>query len=181
MSNLQIGLIWAQSLDGVIGCDGVMPWVVPADLKHFKQATMGCPVIMGRKTWQSLGSKPLPSRPAIVLSRSPQPDITTAKVVHSAEEAITAAAQTITRDEGGILQSSMVWVIGGGEIYRLFLPYADELHVSLLELHRNQESATLAPHIDTSTFILDPTRSDNDWQERSGDARWKHHTWIRHH
>lgn len=68
----RLGAIWAQTIDGVIGRDGVMPWHVPEDLAHFKEATAGKPVIMGRRTWESLPDtyKPLPGRTNIVVSRS---------------------------------------------------------------------------------------------------------------
>lgn len=67
-----LGAIWAQTIDGVIGRDGVMPWHVPEDLAHFKEATAGKPVIMGRRTWESLPDayKPLPGRVNIIVSRS---------------------------------------------------------------------------------------------------------------
>ena len=178
-AGVRVGMIWAQSLDGVIGQDDTMPWSVPADLRYFKQTTMGCPVIMGRKTWQTLGGKPLPGRPAIVVSRSRQPDITAARVVHSPEEAFAAAAQAALPDASDSTDLPMVWVMGGGEIYRLFLPYVDELRVSRLELHCDAEGATLAPRIDPEDFVVDTARSDADWRERSGDARWKLQIWVR--
>ena len=74
MTRPRIGLIWAQARGGVIGKDGAMPWHLPEDLAHFKRTTLGCPVIMGRKTWDSLPPKfrPLPGRRNIVVTRNTQ-------------------------------------------------------------------------------------------------------------
>ena len=112
-----LGAIWAQSLDGIIGDGEQMPWHVPEDLKHFKDVTMGEPVIMGRKTWESLNPKfrPLPGRENYVLSsRTPGQ--------------WSAGAQVIT----AMPPLSDAWVIGGGQIYSATLDQVDRIEVTLM-------------------------------------------------
>ncbi|KAA0961225.1 dihydrofolate reductase [Microbacterium sp. ANT_H45B] len=117
-----VGLIWAEARGGVIGAEGGMPWNVPEDLAHFKETTLGAPVIMGRKTWDSLPPRfrPLPGRDNIVVTR--QQD-------WSAEGA-TRAATVIDAVRG----HERVWIIGGAEIFRLVIADADRLEVTELDL-----------------------------------------------
>ena len=117
-----VGLIWAEAQGGVIGAEGGMPWNVPEDLAHFKEKTLGAPVIMGRKTWDSLPERfrPLPGRANIVITR--QQDWT--------EEGVTRAA-TVTDAVRG---HEKVWIIGGAEIFRLVIADADRLEVTELDL-----------------------------------------------
>ncbi|MEO7123880.1 MAG: dihydrofolate reductase [Lacisediminihabitans sp.] len=107
MSRL-IGMIWAQTPDGVIGKDNDMPWRLPEDSAHFKRVTMGHPVIMGRKSWDALPEKwrPLPGRSNIVLTRDAVWEAEGAIAVPSLEAALEAA---VDDDE--------VWIIGGGTVY----------------------------------------------------------------
>ena len=106
-----IGLIWAQAEGGVIGHGGAMPWHIPEDLAHFKQLTSGNPVVMGRKTWDSLSPRfrPLSGRRNIVVTRQPDWDGGGADVTHSLPEALTEAAQG---------NAARIWVIGGAELFR---------------------------------------------------------------
>ena len=110
MTDLTIGLIWAQADGGVIGKDGVMPWHVPEDLAHFKQVTLGAPVIMGRKTWDSLPPRfrPLPGRRNIVVTRQADWQHADVDVVHSIDDALALAAEGTT--------DGIVWVIGGAQL-----------------------------------------------------------------
>ena len=110
-----------MSRNGVIGRGNQLPWHLPADLKHFKQLTIGHTIIMGRKTWQSIG-RPLPERRSIVISRDPRFDAPGATVVTNLDEALAAAG-----DE------AEVFVIGGAQVYRLALPRADRLYVTHIE------------------------------------------------
>ena len=117
-----LGAIWAQSLDGVIGDGVVMPWHVPEDLKHFKEVTMGAPVIMGRKTWESLNPKfrPLPGRENIVLSsREPGEWSAGATVVDNLDAALDAAPGD-------------AWIIGGGQLYHSALERVDTIELTLM-------------------------------------------------
>ena len=115
-----ITLHLARADNGVIGRDGTLPWHLPADLKRFKAQTMGKPMIMGRKTFESFPS-PLPGRRHIVLTRDASWSTAGAEVAHSVEEALALAG------EGDVA------VIGGAEIFALFLDRADA--VELTEIH----------------------------------------------
>jgi dihydrofolate reductase len=108
--------------DRVIGRGNKIPWRIKSDLKHFKELTTDHSIIMGRNTWESLGSRPLKNRHNIVLTRSYIVDnISECCAVSSIEEAL----DKVCGDD--------VWVIGGAEVYRQFLPIADELHISWIK------------------------------------------------
>jgi dihydrofolate reductase len=112
---MKLGLIWAQARGGVIGRDGLLPWHLPEDLAHFKRTTLGAPVLMGRKTWDSLPPRfrPLPGRQNIVITRDPQWQAPGADRAGTLDEALALCAQAET-----------AWVTGGAEIFRLALPRA---------------------------------------------------------
>jgi dihydrofolate reductase len=110
-----------MSTERLIGQGGGLPWRLPADLRHFKSITMGKPVLMGRKTHESIG-KSLPGRENIVLTRDRSFRAEGCRVVHSMEDALAAAKD---HDE--------LMVIGGAEIYRAFLDRADRMYVTLVE------------------------------------------------
>ena len=118
----RVGLIWAEAHGGVIGASGTMPWHVPEDLAHFKEVTLGAPVVMGRRTWESLPERfrPLPGRENIVITRQ------TAWAADGASTADSVAAALAGLDEA--------WVIGGGEIFRVVVGAADRLEVTELDL-----------------------------------------------
>ncbi|OOF21334.1 MULTISPECIES: type 3 dihydrofolate reductase [Salinivibrio] len=120
---MRVSLIAAMAKDRVIGKDNQMPWHLPADLAWFKRTTLGHPVVMGRKTFESIG-RPLPKRTNIVISRDPdyQPDGVT--VVASPEQALAAVGDV-----------AEVMVIGGGTIYDAFLPRADRLYLTFIDTH----------------------------------------------
>ncbi|NMH60302.1 type 3 dihydrofolate reductase [Alteromonas ponticola] len=118
-------MIAAMAKDRVIGADNTMPWHLPADLAHFKRITMGKPVIMGRKTYQSIG-KALPGRPNIVISRDANFKPADASVVPSPEDALDMAVTLPTRDQE-------IMVIGGGTIYQSFLGHAETLYLTFID------------------------------------------------
>jgi dihydrofolate reductase len=120
---MKISLIAAMAEDRVIGRDNAMPWYLPADLKHFKAITLGKPVIMGRKTYESIG-KALPSRQNIVISRSKDYQLDDACVVPSCDDAIAEAQKT----------SDDLMIIGGGSIYEALLDKATHLHLTFIKL-----------------------------------------------
>ncbi|HEX4535243.1 MAG TPA: dihydrofolate reductase [Rhizomicrobium sp.] len=117
----RIALVVAVAQNGVIGNHGVMPWRIPEDMKHFKAVTMGKPIIMGRKTWESLPKKPLPGRTNIVVTRDARFAGDGAVVVHSLDDAI-AAANRETPEE--------IAIIGGAQIYEEALPQADRIYLT---------------------------------------------------
>lgn len=122
-----VNLIAAVGADGSIGRGGNLIWHIPADLRRFKSLTMGHPVIMGRKTWESLPKRPLPGRLNIVMTRCLDYEAPGAVTVHSPEEAMAAATVT----ESGECVSP--FVMGGGEIYNLFIPFATRLYLTLID------------------------------------------------
>lgn len=127
-----ISLVYAQSRNGIIGADGGLPWRLPSDLKRFKEMTLGKPIIMGRKTWEGLPKRPLPGRVNIVVSRQKGFTAEGAIVVDSVSAAIAAA--------GNVPE---ICVIGGGEIYQMFLPIADRIY--LTEVNVEVSGDTPAP------------------------------------
>jgi dihydrofolate reductase len=133
---MKIGLIYARAANGVIGKGGVMPWHLPEDLAHFKQVTMGSPVIMGRKTWDSLPPRfrPLPGRRNIVVTRNADWSAPGAERADSLEHALALVAG-----------QPRVWVIGGGEIYAQVLPLAHVAEVT--EIERDFEGDVHAPQL----------------------------------
>jgi dihydrofolate reductase len=115
-------LIAAVARNGTIGKDNALPWRLSADLKRFKALTTGHPILMGRKTWESLG-RPLPGRHNIVITRNAGYRADGVTVVHSIQAAIDAAIDATSGD-------AEAFVIGGEEIYRLALPLADRLQLT---------------------------------------------------
>lgn len=121
----RLGLIWAEARDRVIGADGTMPWRVPEDLAHFRAVTMGAPVVMGRRTWESFPDRfrPLPGRRNIVVSRTPDWAADGAEHAASLDAALAVAGD-----------APEVWVIGGGTLYAEAIGRADVLEVTELDL-----------------------------------------------
>lgn len=138
-----LSLIAAVARNGTIGHDNQLLWQLPEDLQHFRRATMGCPVIMGRRTWDSLPPRfrPLPGRLNIVLTRDPHWQAAGARRAASLDDAL-AQAGPVER----------VFVIGGGALYALALPVADEL--VLTELDRDYEGDTRFPDWPRQDFEL---------------------------
>ena len=138
-----VSLVAAVARGGVIGRDGGIPWRLPEDMAHFRELTMGHPVVMGRRTWESLPDqfRPLPGRGNVVVTRNPDWSAQGADRVGSLEEAL------------DLLESApRVFVIGGGEIYAAALPYADELLLTEIDAD-----------FDGDTFL--PVPSPDVWME----------------
>ena len=117
---MKVKIIVAMGKDGSIGKDGDLIWKIPADLQRFKALTTGHPVIMGRKTWESLPKRPLPNRRNIVLTRQPDFNPEGGEVVNSIEKALDMVGNEET------------FIIGGAEIYNSFLPFTDEIYLTLV-------------------------------------------------
>ena len=141
-----LGAIWAQGRERAIGKDGALPWRLPEDLALFRRVTSGHPVIMGRKTWESLPKKPLPGRRNIVVTR--QADYA-ADGAQTAPSLATALALCADADE--------IVVMGGGEIYREAMPQATDLRIT--EIALRPEGDAFFPVIDAAL-----------WQENSREA-----------
>jgi len=135
-----VTIIAAMSENRVIGRAGSLPWRLPADLKRFKSLTVGHTVIMGRKTFESIG-RPLPDRRSIVVTRNPQYRAEGVLVVLCLEDAL----QQVADDE-------QVFIIGGGELYRHALPVADRLELTIV--HAEVEGDTSFPELDMKDWKL---------------------------
>ncbi len=135
----RIAFVVAVARNGVIGKDGGLPWHISSDLKRFKEITMGKPVIMGRKTWESLPKRPLPGRHNIVITRDASYTAEGASIVMSAEAALEVA--------GG---ADEIAVIGGAEIFALFLPMADRIYLTEADLWVVGD--TLFPNLDPGAW-----------------------------
>src|SRR5690554_1475013 len=141
MTQASVGLIWAESEGGIIGSDGTLPWHLPEDLAHFKELTLGSPVVMGRKSWDALPDRfrPLPGRRNIVVTRNAQWQADGAEVAHSVDEALSLASEPAT---------ATVWVIGGAQIFASAIERADRLEVT--QIRERFDGDTTAPAIDES-------------------------------
>lgn len=116
-----LSLIWAMDRNRLIGKENALPWRLPADMAWFKQHTMAKPILMGRKTYESIG-RPLPGRTNLILSRQEGLDIDGCTVVRSLEEALNA-----------VPDAAEVMVMGGAEIYALLMPAADKLYITEID------------------------------------------------
>lgn len=138
MSAPRVSLIVAVARNGVIGRNGSLPWRLPEDLAHFKRTTMGSPIIMGRKTWESIG-KPLPGRRNIVVSRTPGFAPVGVEVAADLDAAVGLCAD-----------AAEVFVIGGAQLYVAALPRAQRLIVT--EIDADFEGDTHWPPIDAKLW-----------------------------
>ena len=158
---MSVGLIWAQSLDGVIGADSAIPWHLPEDLAHFKATTLGHPVVMGRRTWDSLPPRfrPLPGRRNIVLTRDASWAADGAQRAASLPEALASAPDA--------------WVIGGGEIYRAAIEFASRLSVTEIDVRVTGD--TYAPALDPSWRVTE----EGDWLTSASGLRYRILEYVR--
>jgi dihydrofolate reductase len=140
MSTPAISMIVARSRNHVIGKDNQMPWKISADLQFFKKVTMGYPIIMGRKTWESIG-RPLPGRRNVVVSRNTNYSAIGAELVGSLDQALEL-----------LKEIKRVFVIGGQQLFTQAFPQADELFITEIEIQ-----------VDGDTYFEIP--DPNDWQE----------------
>lgn len=151
---MNIALVWAEARHGAIGRDGAMPWHLPEDLAHFKAVTLGTPVIMGRRTWESLPERfrPLPGRRNIVVTRAADSEAS-ARLGAETAASLEVALALVSGDDA-------VSIIGGGELYRAAMPVASELVVTRIALD--------VPDADTYAPAIGP-----EWQllERSATRR----------
>ncbi|MGZ9030213.1 MAG: dihydrofolate reductase [Burkholderiaceae bacterium] len=138
----RVTLILARARNGVIGANGGLPWRLPEDLQFFKRTTMGHPIVMGRKTWESIG-RPLPGRRSVVVTRDRRFAVPGAEVAHSLGEAVLRCAE-----------AEEIFVIGGAQLYAEALPRADRLLLTEIDAD-----------FDGDTFL--PAPSSDVWAESS--------------
>lgn len=149
-----VGLIWAEAHGGVIGADGGMPWHVPEDLAHFREVTLGAPVVMGRKTWDLLPERfrPLPGRDNIVITRQQQWGAEGARRANDIPDALRGLDRA--------------WVIGGAEIFRQLIADADRLEVTELDLDVTGDA--IAPSVDGWRRV-----AETDWATSTSGVRYR--------
>lgn len=150
---VDLAIVVAAAENGVIGRDGDLPWKLPADLQHFKRLTLGKTIVMGRKTWQSLG-RPLPQRDNWVISRDAALDAPGARVFASLDHALAAAEHEHVVE---------LMVIGGAQIYAQTLPLAQRLY--LTRVHAQVDGDTYLPAYDERAFV-ETAREDHAADER---------------
>lgn len=162
-----VGLVWAQTLGGVIGRDGTMPWHVPEDLAHFASLTRGHPVVMGRRTWDSIPPKyrPFQGRTNLVVTRRQDWEAEGAVVVHSLGDALAHAAA----EPGG----ERTWLIGGGELFAqaLELDTVDTAVVTLLDLELDGD--TKAPALGPEWRPVWAEPAEDGWRESRSGIRYR--------
>jgi len=137
---MRISLVVAAAANNAIGKDNQLLWHLPDDLKFFKKTTMGFPIVMGKKTFDSVG-RPLPGRRNIVLSRLPDLKIKGAEVFHSLEETL----NSLTNEQE-------IMVVGGAEIYQLFLPKSDRIYLTRVDARPDGD--TFFPELNPEEWIL---------------------------
>ena len=139
LSTMDIHLIAAVATNNVIGRNGTLPWHLPADLKHFRSLTTGHTVIMGRRTYESIG-RPLPNRRCLVVSRTLVPPPPGVEVMPSLADALAAGS------------AQRCFIIGGAQLYADAMPFADVLHLTRVEA--NVEGDVFFPDVDWSQWVL---------------------------
>ncbi|MCL2761113.1 MAG: dihydrofolate reductase [Desulfuromonadales bacterium] len=146
---MSLSIIAALSKNGIIGKNGKIPWNIPADMKHFKQVTMGHPILMGRKTFESIG-KPLPGRRNIILTRNKDYHHPACETATSIEEAIKM-----------VLPGEELFICGGKEAYREALPIAETLYITKIEV--DVDEGISFPEIPANSFkkVSEKVISDN--------------------
>ncbi|MCU6708175.1 dihydrofolate reductase [Paenibacillus sp. J5C_2022] len=138
---MTVVLIAAMDRNRVIGQGNAMPWHLPAEMAYFRRMTTGKTVLMGRKTFESLGSKPLPNRRNVVLTRQQGSTFNGCEVVHSVQEALSLG------------ESDELMVIGGGEVYELLLPYAEKVLLTHVEADIERGDASF-PELPSGQWII---------------------------
>lgn len=150
-ANITLSLIVAMADNRTIGRNNELPWHLPDDLKYFKSVTMGKPIVMGRKTFDSIG-RPLPGRLNIVITRNAEWQHSGVKTAASLQQAVAIAAETNPQDQEALIQEIMV--IGGEEIYRTAIELADRLYITRVQAE-----------VEGDAFF--PQYNESEWQEVS--------------
>lgn len=150
---MKLSLIWAMAEDRVIGIDNRLPWKLPADMKWFRRHTLGKPIVMGRKTFESFGGRTLPERTNIILTSDTDYRADGALVAHSLDEALQAAGEV-----------EELMVIGGMSFYEQTLPRADRLYMTLI--HARFEGDAWFPDFDMSQW-RELSREDHEADDKN--------------
>lgn len=160
MTPAHLAAIWAQSVDGIIGRDGDLPWSLPEDLAHFRALTAGHVVVMGRSTWQSLPDafRPLPGRENVVLSRS----------------GLAAPGATVVSDVAGALRvvaGRAAWVVGGAQVYAELLPWVTRIELTDVDVRVGE--GVRAPVLDDGWRTVSTDPGDGGWHTSRTGLRYR--------
>jgi dihydrofolate reductase len=161
MNKPLLSLVVAMTDNRVIGRDNAMPWHLPADLAYFKKLTMGSPILMGRRTWASIG-RPLPGRRNLVLSFQQNLKLEGAEVFNSLEQALSTC-------------SGQVFVIGGADLFQHCLPLAQKLHIT--QIHATLQGDTFFPQVDLGGWRETERREHPRDEKNAYDLTFS--TWVR--
>lgn len=179
---IEIAMIWAETSAGIIGDGNDMPWYLPEDLTHFKDATVGHPVVMGRTSWEALGDKyrPLPGRENFVVTRKSDYQAPGGHVHSSIPDAIRAAAEfaKTTND------SNTVWILGGGQVYAQCMPIADRVVITEIDMVAPDRFQVYAPAMDEEQFQVESSEwmvseKGHPVDEEPNGLRYRFRTWTR--
>lgn len=169
-----VGMIWAQTNQGVIGAHGGMPWQLPEDMAHFKKVTTGHPVLMGRRTWESFPPKfrPLPQRTNIVLTRqagwAASEEAAGATVVSTIDDALTQAQSSPGNEE--------VWIIGGGEVYAQATEHCNVAVITVI--NTDVQGDTQAPVL-SDDWTLRGSSPDKGWLTSRNGTEYRITVWAK--
>lgn len=184
-ADVEVAMIWAQTTAGIIGDGDDMPWYLPEDLKHFKDSTVGHPVVMGRTSWEALGKfRPLPGRENYVITRAADYVAEGGHVCASIPDAIAAAA-AFARESGKVQDGRVtVWILGGGQVYAQCMPIADWVVITEIDMRAPERFQVYAPMMDPREFSV----ARSEWFEstkghpvdqKPGGLRYRFETWRR--
>ena len=162
---MQVALIVAMSENGVIGRDGDLPWHISEDLKRFKKLTMGHHIIMGRKTWDSIG-RLLPGRTTVIVTRQPDFEIEGAKIASSIEQALELCETDATP-----------FITGGAQIYELTMPHVDVMHIT--RVHAEVDGDTFFPALEWKDWELKDLERHESGEDSKSSHAWSFETWFR--
>ena len=171
-----VSLIAAAGLNNEIGKDNKLPWHIPDDLKNFKALTSGKVIVMGRKTWESLGYKPLPNRHHVILTRK-QGGVPDIDGVLNLKGDMGSVIEFLKKEVAKKDYPKEIFIIGGAEIYQQALPYADKIYLSRVEAKVDGADAFF-PEIDRDEFKLVYNLTHCSKPE-SGIPRWHYQIWKR--
>lgn len=153
-----IGMIWAQTTDGIIGDGKDMPWYLPEDLQHFKNSTVGHAVVMGRTSWEALGDRyrPLPERENYVVTRNSSYEAPGGHVFTSLSDAIASA--TAFQLQNNESRPALVWILGGGQVYAQCMPVADRIVITEIKMTAPDRFQVYAPLVEAPEFTLNASQ-----------------------
>lgn len=175
---VEVGMIWAEARGGVIGSGGTMPWHVPEDMAHFRSRTRNCPVVMGRKTWDSLPQRfrPLPGRTNIVITS----DAATSRELEDAG-AVPASSlpEAVEMAQSRVGSAEKVWIMGGGAVYAEAVNSEIATIASVTRLDFESEGDTFAPVLDSERWKLVHAEPDQGWSTSTSGIGYRIETYRR--